>query len=110
MNLVIARFVEPIDSAGFKQRSGGDPREVETQNAMLSRSVGLPGPSRSDSEETEAKILSFKEVIRLVQAGETVPGQGTHLDITPSNHNPTPSQMERVLKPWEICGTGYTLP
>ncbi|CAL8250323.1 unnamed protein product [Arctogadus glacialis] len=62
------RFVEPIDSAGFKQRSGGDPREVETQNAILSRSV--PGPSRSDSdeetsrndsEETEAKILSFKE-------------------------------------------------
>ena len=58
--------------------------------------------SRNDSEETEAPILSFKDVIRLVQAGETVPGQGTHLDITPSNNNPTPSQMERVLKPWEI--------
>ena len=58
--------------------------------------------SRNDSEETEATILSFKDVIRLVQAGETVPGQGTHLDITPSNNSPTPSQMERVLKPWEI--------
>uniref|UniRef100_A0A3B4XL31 Peroxisomal membrane protein PEX14-like KPWE domain-containing protein n=1 Tax=Seriola lalandi dorsalis TaxID=1841481 RepID=A0A3B4XL31_SERLL len=69
-------------------------------------------PSDSDSDvsknqgaetsaETEVKQLSFAEVMRLIQEGREVPGT-IKLDIKPSNQSPTPSQMERVLKPWEI--------
>uniref|UniRef100_A0A669B6J3 Peroxisomal membrane protein PEX14-like KPWE domain-containing protein n=1 Tax=Oreochromis niloticus TaxID=8128 RepID=A0A669B6J3_ORENI len=52
------------------------------------------------SEPTETKQLSFAEVMRLVQEGKEVPGV-TKVDIQPSNQNPTPSRMERMLKPWE---------
>ena len=65
------------------------------------RSPPGPGLSGGDPDGTETQVLSFQEVVRLVQAGEQVPGLGTHVDITPSNQNPTPSTMERVLKPWE---------
>uniref|UniRef100_A0A673XR85 Peroxisomal membrane protein PEX14-like KPWE domain-containing protein n=1 Tax=Salmo trutta TaxID=8032 RepID=A0A673XR85_SALTR len=55
------------------------------------------------SANTDA-ALSFKEVFRLVQAGEEVPGL-SKLDIKPNNQTPTPSQMERRPKPWENSKT-----
>uniref|UniRef100_A0A3Q3WRW0 Peroxisomal membrane protein PEX14-like KPWE domain-containing protein n=1 Tax=Mola mola TaxID=94237 RepID=A0A3Q3WRW0_MOLML len=69
-------------------------------------------PSRSDSgvgnnltsqtsAETQAMPLSFVEVMRLVQEGKEVPGV-TKVDVEPTNQSPTPSRMERMLKPWEI--------
>uniref|UniRef100_A0A667XAX0 Peroxisomal membrane protein PEX14-like KPWE domain-containing protein n=1 Tax=Myripristis murdjan TaxID=586833 RepID=A0A667XAX0_9TELE len=57
-------------------------------------------PASSLMIYTAAPQLSFEEVMRLVQAGEEVPGV-TKLDIQPSNQDPTPSQMERRPKPWE---------
>uniref|UniRef100_A0A3Q4MGP4 Peroxisomal membrane protein PEX14-like KPWE domain-containing protein n=1 Tax=Neolamprologus brichardi TaxID=32507 RepID=A0A3Q4MGP4_NEOBR len=48
--------------------------------------------------------LSFAEVMRLVQEGKEVPGV-TKVDIQPSNQNPTPSRMERMLKPWETASS-----
>uniref|UniRef100_A0A3P9MYH2 Peroxisomal membrane protein PEX14-like KPWE domain-containing protein n=1 Tax=Poecilia reticulata TaxID=8081 RepID=A0A3P9MYH2_POERE len=44
--------------------------------------------------------LSFAEVMQLVQEGKEVPGV-TEPDVQPSNQSPTPSQMQRVQKPWE---------
>ncbi|CAL8319486.1 unnamed protein product [Merluccius merluccius] len=96
------RCVEPIDPAGYRRWGGGDPAKVgpRPQEEQM-RSPPGPGLSRGDLDGTETQVLSFQEVVRLVQAGEQVPGLGTHVDITPSNQNPTPSTMERVLKPWE---------
>lgn len=74
---------------------------------------GTPSDSGSDvsknqaaetSAETEVKQLSFAEVMRLVQEGKEVPG-AIKLDIKPSNQNPTPSQMERIPKPWEVASS-----
>lgn len=48
----------------------------------------------------ETTQLSFAEVMRLVQEGKEVPGV-ERLEVKPSNQSPTPSQMGRVLKPWE---------
>lgn len=56
------------------------------------------------SAETEATQLSFAEVMRLVQEGKEVPGV-TKLDVKPTNQRATPSQMERMLKPWEISSS-----
>lgn len=56
------------------------------------------------SEPTETKQLSFAEVMQLVQEGKEVPGV-TKVDIEPSNQNPTPSTMERMLKPWETASS-----
>lgn len=56
------------------------------------------------SAETEATQLSFAEVMRLVQEGKEVPGV-TKLDVKPTNQSATPSQMERMLKPWEISSS-----
>uniref|UniRef100_A0A6Q2YEV9 Peroxisomal membrane protein PEX14-like KPWE domain-containing protein n=1 Tax=Esox lucius TaxID=8010 RepID=A0A6Q2YEV9_ESOLU len=39
------------------------------------------------------------DVIRLVQAGEGIPGL-SKLHIKPNNHKPTPSQMERSFFKW----------
>uniref|UniRef100_A0A7N8WRP4 Peroxisomal membrane protein PEX14-like KPWE domain-containing protein n=1 Tax=Mastacembelus armatus TaxID=205130 RepID=A0A7N8WRP4_9TELE len=60
--------------------------------------------SRSPTAEMEATKLSFAEVMRLVQEGREVPG-AIKLDIKPSNQSPTPSQMERIPKPWEEAST-----
>lgn len=67
-------------------------------------------PSRSDSEgettekseESQVKSLSFAEVMRLVQEGKDVPGV-TKVDIQAINQSATPSQMERIRKPWEVA-------
>ncbi|KAJ3586412.1 hypothetical protein NHX12_012810 [Muraenolepis orangiensis] len=97
------RCIEPIDSARYTQWSCGD-REiecaVEPHNEVLLSSES-DRAVRGQAGEGPEEGLSFTEVIRLVQAGQSVPGLGTHVDITPSNQKPTPSQMERVLKPWE---------
>lgn len=63
----------------------------------------LAGAAETPAEaETEVTQLSFAEVMRLIQEGQEVPG-ALKLDIKPSNQSPTPSQMERVLKPWEVA-------
>lgn len=54
------------------------------------------------SAETEPEQLSFAEVMRLIQEGKEVPGV-RKLDIKPTNESPTPPQMERILKPWEVA-------
>uniref|UniRef100_A0A8C4NVG3 Peroxisomal membrane protein PEX14-like KPWE domain-containing protein n=1 Tax=Dicentrarchus labrax TaxID=13489 RepID=A0A8C4NVG3_DICLA len=67
-----------------------------------SSSLSPPGLwSRSIRPPTNSGQLSFAEVMRLVQEGKEVPG-ATKLDIKPTNQSPTPSQMGRILKPWEI--------
>uniref|UniRef100_A0A3P8X5X5 Peroxisomal membrane protein PEX14-like KPWE domain-containing protein n=1 Tax=Cynoglossus semilaevis TaxID=244447 RepID=A0A3P8X5X5_CYNSE len=61
------------------------------------------GPSPEGGEERrrpEVTQLSFAEVMQCIQEGREIPGV-KKLDITPSNQNPTPSQMERIHKPWE---------
>ncbi|XP_078144515.1 uncharacterized protein LOC144542323 [Centroberyx gerrardi] len=104
------RFVEPIDSTGYKQWRLGSSRLTSTDRSteqldQQTLSGSDSGISENNSEETStdtgAAQLSFEEVMRLVQAGEEVPGV-IKLDIQPSNQNPTPSQMGRMLKPWEI--------
>lgn len=52
----------------------------------------------------ETKQLSFAEVMQLVQEGKEVPGV-KKLDIRASNQSPTPSKMERPLKPWETTSS-----
>lgn len=107
--VIITRFIEPIDPAGYRRWRGGggetgreeDGGKEDHQTETLSEPQ--PGDEGEGEDPGEPKVLSFTEVMRLVQAGEPVPGlvDGTHLDVAPSNQNPTPSQMERVLKPWE---------
>ncbi|KAF3697205.1 putative protein C6orf226 -like protein [Channa argus] len=99
------RFVEPIDQTKYKQWSSSSPH-VKTVDCCLEQL-----DRRTDSEirksqtaETEATQLSFVEVMRLVQEGKEVPG-AIKLDIKPSNQSPTPSQMERMLKPWETASS-----
>ncbi|KAI3357477.1 hypothetical protein L3Q82_015892 [Scortum barcoo] len=90
------RFVEPIDRTAYKQWSSA-PRPVpQTDQRTLSDS-----DASENQTETEETQLSFAEVMRLVQEGKEVPG-ATTVDVRPTNQNPTPSQMERILKPWEI--------
>uniref|UniRef100_A0A3B3ZKX0 Peroxisomal membrane protein PEX14-like KPWE domain-containing protein n=1 Tax=Periophthalmus magnuspinnatus TaxID=409849 RepID=A0A3B3ZKX0_9GOBI len=54
------------------------------------------------STQTEADTLTFAEVMKLVQEGKEVPGVNKP-DIQPTNQSPAPSQMTRILKPWEKC-------
>lgn len=100
------RFVEPIDRAGYKQWSSssgmrGCPVEKLDQTASSHSDSELTAET---SEPTETKQLSFAEVMQLVQEGKEVPGV-TKVDIEPSNQNPTPSTMERMLKPWETASS-----
>ncbi|XP_061529973.1 uncharacterized protein C6orf226 homolog [Phycodurus eques] len=83
------RFVEPVDSISYKAWSS-------------SGSSGEPSAGRDaeKSEESQGKSLSFAEVMRLVQEGQEVPGV-TKVEIQASNQTETPSQMERIRKPWE---------
>ncbi|KAJ8016826.1 hypothetical protein DPEC_G00011390 [Dallia pectoralis] len=108
------RFVEPIDLDGYKQRHLRSTAHSSTSSMVDnieqlekfdhltiadSDSGVCESPSCGTSLNTDAPI-SFEDVICLVQAGEEVPGL-SKLDIKPNNHTPTPSQMERRLKPWE---------
>lgn len=45
--------------------------------------------------------MSFSEVLHLVQSGENIPGL-QKMNITATEGTPTPSQMARKPKPWEI--------
>ncbi|KAF1390132.1 hypothetical protein PFLUV_G00054930 [Perca fluviatilis] len=121
------RFVEPIDRSSYQQWSSASPRATpmdcgveqqdqrrlsdsgispnqtaETEAKQLDqRTLSDSGISPNQTAETEAKQLSFAEVMRLVQEGKEVPG-ATKPDIKATNQSPTPSQMQRRLKPWEI--------
>lgn len=105
---VITRFVEPIDRTSYKHWRSSSPRVtqmVSEQPDQRSLPGSVSGVSHSRTAETSAEMeamqLSFAEVMRLVQEGKEVPGV-TKLDINPTNQTPAPSQMERILKPWEI--------
>lgn len=99
------RFVEPIDPAGYKQWHFGS-NSVKLVDCSVSESDSAISTNNTEDTcaDTAAPQLSFEEVMRLVQAGEEVPGV-TKLDIQPSNQSPTPSQMERMLKPWEMAAS-----
>lgn len=106
----ISRFVEPIDRTSYKQWSSEAPQvnqtddEQQEQNSVLD---GLPGGGDEQVAEVETTQLSFAEVMRLVQEGKEVPGV-KRLEVKASNQSPTPSRMERVLKPWE-SSWGWTV-
>nr|XP_026187810.1 uncharacterized protein C6orf226 homolog [Mastacembelus armatus] len=89
------RFVEPIDRSSYKQWSLSSPHVAPDSDSDI---------GKNQTAEMEATKLSFAEVMRLVQEGREVPG-AIKLDIKPSNQSPTPSQMERIPKPWEEAST-----
>uniref|UniRef100_A0A3Q3MFM3 Peroxisomal membrane protein PEX14-like KPWE domain-containing protein n=1 Tax=Labrus bergylta TaxID=56723 RepID=A0A3Q3MFM3_9LABR len=60
--------------------------------------------SENQTAEMEVKPLSFAEVMKLVQEGKEVPGV-KQLDVKPTNQSPTPSHMDRILKPWELSSS-----
>lgn len=88
---LIVRFVEPIDRSSYMQQGSS------RANVMH------PGVCSSQTAQASAEgtRLSFAEVMQLVQEGKEVPGV-RKLDVKPTNQSPTPSQMERMRKPWEI--------
>ncbi|TKS76827.1 hypothetical protein D9C73_010917 [Collichthys lucidus] len=100
------RFVEPIDRTSYKQWSSASPQVTQTDCGDEATPSGSDSDISSNqtaetSAETEAtQQLSFAEVMRLVQEGKEVPG-AKKMDVKPTNQNPTPSAMERRLKPWE---------
>lgn len=105
---VITRFVEPIDRTSYKQWSSVSPLVTpvdcgaeQLDQRTLPDSEIITNQTAGASAETEVKQLSFAEVMQLVQEGKEVPGT-KKLDVKPTNQSPTPSQMERRLKPWEI--------
>lgn len=95
--------MEPIDRSSYKQWSSVPPRVTQLDQSSLSDSDIEVGntPAGDISAETEATQLSFAEVMTLVQEGKEVPGV-RKVDVKPTNQSATPSQMERILKPWEI--------
>lgn len=75
--------------------------EQQDQSSLLDSLPGVGDKQTAEScGEAETTQLSFAEVMRLVQEGKEVPGV-KRLEVKPSNLSPTPSQMGRVLKPWE---------
>lgn len=101
----ITRFVEPIDRTSYKLWSSSSPHVTHADYSLEHLDQRTPSDSDADisknqTAETETTKLSFAEVMQLVQEGKEVPG-AIKLDIKPSNQSPTPSQMERILKPWE---------
>lgn len=106
----ITRFVEPIDGVGYKQRSSASPlvstpssgpdSDFSEHLAAAAEHLAAAETPPPEAEITEVTQLSFAEVMRLIQEGKEVPG-ALKLDIKPSNESPTPSRMERQLKPWE---------
>lgn len=104
------RFVEPIDQTSYKQWRSSSPHVTPVDRSteqQKQRTLSDPDSDTSDklteetSTETEAAQLSFAEVMKLVQEGKEVPGV-KKLDIKPTNQSPTPSQMGRIRKPWEM--------
>ncbi|KAM9351150.1 uncharacterized protein ABDE67_008439 [Symphorus nematophorus] len=102
------RFVEPIDRSSYKRWSSASPHGTQMDCEQLDQRTRPDSDSdvrnnkiAETSADMEATELSFAEVMRLVQEGKEVPGV-KKLDIKPTNQSPTPSQMERRLKPWEI--------
>ncbi|KAL6119362.1 uncharacterized protein ACO6RY_03948 [Pungitius sinensis] len=102
------RFVEPIDGTGYKQWSCTSPPETPVDGGVEQPEQRTPPDSDISHNQTaetpaepEAELLSFAKVMRLVQEGKEVPG-ATKPDIKPTNQSPTPSHMERRLKPWEM--------
>lgn len=106
LSSVIIRFVEPIDRTSYKQWSSACPHVTQTDCSDEATPSGSDSDiSNNQTAETSAETedtqqLSFAEVMRLVQEGKEVPG-AKKLDVKPTNQNPTPSAMERRLKPWE---------
>lgn len=106
----LSRFVEPIDRTSYKQWSSASRHETpmdrggveqpEQRTLSDSDSDISKNQTAETSAGTEVKQISFAEVMRLVQEGKEVPG-AKKLDIKPTNQSATPSQMERILKPWE---------
>uniref|UniRef100_G3PDY1 Uncharacterized protein n=1 Tax=Gasterosteus aculeatus TaxID=69293 RepID=G3PDY1_GASAC len=103
------RFVEPIDGTGYKKWSCASPPPVtpadggaeQPEQQTPSDCEISHNQTAETSAEPEVGQLSFAEVMRLVQEGKEVPG-ATKPDIKPTNQSPTPSHMERRLKPWEV--------
>lgn len=107
---VITRFVEPIDRTAYKQWSSAFSHDTQMDYSVDQQNQETLSDSHCDvsnnlstetSADTGAAQLSFAEVMLLVQEGKDVPGV-TKVDIQPSNQSPTPSQMGRILKPWEM--------
>ncbi|CAK6963827.1 uncharacterized protein C6orf226 homolog [Scomber scombrus] len=107
------RFIEPIDQTSYKQRRSASSHVTPVDCSSIVEQLNQATPSDSDSDiskkettetsaETEPEQLSFAEVMRLIQEGKEVPGV-KNLDIRPTNESPTPPQMERILKPWEVA-------
>lgn len=110
------RFVEPIDPFGYKHWHSGSAYALPDNTAKddgvehLGR-LHFLAIKKLPSDQSTSNIhgsptdagppqLSFQEVIRLIKAGEEVPGL-LKMDIKPTYQIPTASQMERRLKPWE---------
>uniref|UniRef100_A0A1A7XLA6 Uncharacterized protein n=1 Tax=Iconisemion striatum TaxID=60296 RepID=A0A1A7XLA6_9TELE len=102
------RFVEPIDQHSYKIWSSSChvtasdvAAERQDQKTSSHSDSNICENQRTEtSANTQTTRLSFAEVMQLVQEGKEVPGV-SKLDIKPCNQSPTPSQMQRVLKPWE---------
>lgn len=94
---LIVRFVEPIDRSSYLQQ-GSSRADVMDPEAVSHSGVCSSQTAQASAEGTR---LSFAEVMQLVQEGKEVPGV-RELDVKPTNQSPTPSQMERMRKPWEI--------
>lgn len=107
------RFVEPIDSEGYKVwRERSTVAEKQTslicdtdqlqnfKHLAITDSNCVNIASTIDGTTNTDAPLSFAEVMRLVEAGEEIPGL-SKIYIKPSNESPTPSQLVRRLKPWE---------
>lgn len=99
--------MEPIDRTSYKQWTSDSPQvnhtddEQQDQSSLLDCLDGVGDKQTAESyAEAETTQLSFAEVMRLVQEGKEVPGV-KRLEVKPSNQTPTPSQMGRVVKPWE---------
>lgn len=106
-SFVIPRFVEPIDQSGYKQWSAARSDSEQLDQRTLSHlDSGVSGCQTAETSETETPQLSFAEVMRLVQEGKEVPGV-TKVDVKPTNDDPTPSTMERRLKPWEVSASKW---
>lgn len=103
--------MEPIDRSSYRnwRSASGHVTQVGSEQLDQRTLSTLDSDTRNNqtaetSAETEATQLSFAEVMRLVQEGKEVPGV-KKLDIKPTNQSPTPSQMERILKPWEMSAS-----
>ncbi|KAK5611517.1 hypothetical protein CRENBAI_015470 [Crenichthys baileyi] len=100
------RFVEPIDQQSYKRwiSLSCNHQQDQTRQSHPDSNGHENQVMTQTSAGTETKRLSFAEVMQLVQEGKEVPGV-TKPDVHPSNQSPTPSQMQRVQKPWETTSS-----